>query len=388
MPAPIPDALRPLDASDDDVLYVADANLNVVCVNPAWRSFAGSNNGDRLLGTGWNRNLLANFSGSERLRWQAIYEALLSGRLEFHEENFMCPSPVERRTYLLRIERHVDNNGILTHLSHHAIRLDRKNKATVLAERLSALDGDTEATIEAYKNLVTRQRVEAASLNTAEHFAPLHDVGGDLLWHRHWADGSIDLVIADAMGHGIDAARLAAKMFMLLQAYADRKKTVAGNVAILNGALHALPQNPDPTTRGPLFATGLYLRIDQTMQSLSICSFGHTGPIFSTSGPILLKPGLPVGILPNEMAGHWPETGLPFAEHGRRFVIYTDGLSEQFNIAGEMFGDSGIERVFRRTVNWPLPQMVDAIRAEADAFRGTALIKDDQALLAVEVGAA
>lgn len=383
MISPIPVSLLPLDATDEDVLYIADANMNVVFVNTAWRSFAGCNNGSSILGEGWNSHLLANFSGSERLRWQAIYQALMTGQIHTHEENFICPSPLERRTYRLRIQRYADAAGKTTYLSHHAARVDRRGEASVLGKRLRALDADAELTAETYKRLVLERPVRSARVATAQLFASLEEVGGDLLWHRNWAQGGMDLLIADVMGHGLDAARLAAKIALLLEAQAAESMSVAENVAHLNQALVDLARRDGQ--EGPLFATGLYLRIDSAMQSLVLCSFGHIGPIFSIAGYIDVTPGLPVGVVDNHVAGPWPERTLRFADHGQRFIIFTDGLSEQFNRDGEMFGLAGVERAFRRAIDWPLPQMVEAIRSEVEAFRGDALVKDDQALLAIDV---
>ena len=187
------------------------------------------------------------------------------------------------------------------------------------------------------------------------------------------------------MGHGPDAARLAVKMVLLLEAHAEGKLPVAENVARLNQALVNLVSGSKAVRRGPLFTTGLYLRVDPALQSLTICSFGHVGPIFSESGCIEPKLDLPVGILANEAAGPWTKLVVRFEDHGRRFIIFTDGLTEQFDLAGEMYGEARLEQVFRRDLRLPLQQLVDGIRAGVDAFRGGALIKDDQALLAIEV---
>jgi len=383
----MPSSLVPVDATGEDVLYVADAQLNVVFVNTTWRSFADSNNGKPILGAAWNSNLLANFSGSARLRWQTIYEALLTGQLQTYEENFICSSPVERRTYRLRICRHLDQAGKISYLSHHAVHVDGKNEASILGERLRALDADPEAMVKAYQRLVAGRPVHSARLTTAQYLAPLQEVGGDLLWHRDWPDGGTDLVIADVMGHGTEAACLAAKIVLLLDAHADGSLTVAENVARLNRLLLELPRYVKADEWGPLFATGLFLRVDPTLQAVTLCSFGHAGPIFSMTGKIEPVAGPPVGIVANEKADAWPELQLRFTDHGRRFVIFTDGLTEQFNLAGEMIGEAGIKRAFLRAGSWPLPRMIDAIRAELDAFRGEAQVKDDQALLAAEVAA-
>jgi serine phosphatase RsbU (regulator of sigma subunit) len=160
---------------------------------------------------------------------------------------------------------------------------------------------------------------------------------------------------------------------------------VAENVARLNEALVNLASGAKEFTRHPLFATGLYLRVAPNQRALTISSFGHLGPIFSKSGRIEPKDGLPVGILTSAAAGPWSEQILPFERHGRRLLLHTDGLTEQFDPSGEMYGEARLEQHFIRNLHLPLQSLVDAIRGEVEAFRGDALIKDDQALLAIEV---
>lgn len=383
MSGDIPDALIPADTTPGDMLYVADRDLHIVYVNDEWRHFAQANNGARLLGEGWNRHVLANFSGSEKLRWTAIYKALLSGRLPFHEENFLCPSPIERRTYRLRIVPHRDETGTVAWLTHHAVRIDTKpQSSTLLKARLRALDENPQALLALYRAHVMERRIQPVHFHTARYIQPLEEVGGDLLWHRVYTNGITDLVLADVMGHGWDAARLAAKLILLLDAVTELPQSGPENVARLNRLLLDVA-SPEPSGGfQPLFATGLYLRLNPEQQALQVCSFGHSGPIFSKAGHIKVEGGMPIGLL--EQDEPWTEATLSLSTHGRRFLIFTDGITEQFNLQGEMFGEAALERVFQQTLELPLPQMLEQTCACLEAFRGEALVKDDRTLLGLE----
>lgn len=383
MSGDIPYALMPADAASGDMLYVANRELKIVHVNDEWRHFAQANNGAKLLGEGWNRHLLANFSGSEKLRWTAIYQALLSGRLPFHEENFLCPSPIERRTYRLRIVPHRDETGAVAWLTHHAVRIDTKPQAsTVLSQRLRALDESPQALMALYRAHVMERRIQPVHFRTAQYLQPLEEVGGDFLWHRVYGNGVTDLVLADVMGHGVDAARLAAKLILLLDVVTELPQSGPENVAQLNRLLLDLaPLKPGEGLQ-PVFATGLYLRLNPRSQALQICSFGHSGPIFSKAGHITLDGGMPIGLM--EQDEPWPEATLSLGTHGRRFLIFTDGVTEQFNLQGEMFGETALERVFQQTLELPLPQMLERTCACLEEFRGDALVKDDRTLLGLE----
>jgi sigma-B regulation protein RsbU (phosphoserine phosphatase) len=131
-----------------------------------------------------------------------------------------------------------------------------------------------------------------------------------------------------------------------------------------------------------MFATGLHFRFEQDRQRVTCCSFGHDGPIFSRTGQIPIESGFPVGLVDEEKP--WPENVIELAEHGKRFLVFSDGITEQFNADGEMFGIDGLHQAFLQHIDRPLDQMVSRIVRDLTGFRGTALVKDDQTLLALD----
>jgi len=116
---------------------------------------------------------------------------------------------------------------------------------------------------------------------------------------------------------------------------------------------------------------------------IQVCSFAHEGPIFSNCGRLVIPTGLPVGVLGE--AEPWPELSLDLAQLGQRFLLCSDGLAEQFNAEGEMFGGERLEECFLRGRALPVPELVTELMAKVEAFRGSALVKDDRTLLAVEL---
>ena len=148
-------------------------------------------------------------------------------------------------------------------------------------------------------------------------------------------------------------------------------------VTMLNKAMR---QVVDPASA--TFATGLMLRFDVHGREMAACNFGHEGPIFSRSGQVSMEHGPPIGL--DADIDDWPEVVLGFAEHGDRFLVFTDGVPEQFNLEGRMFTVAGLERVFRDHLDRPLSQMMDRIVQAVEVFRGSAIVKDDQTLLAMQ----
>jgi len=116
-----------------------------------------------------------------------------------------------------------------------------------------------------------------------------------------------------------------------------------------------------------------------------VCSnFGHERPLFSRTGPVELEPGLPVGMV--DAGKRWHTTRLDLEEHGRRFLVFSDGITEQFGPAGAMFGTGRLLDSFRRHLAREPDAMVRAIVDDVERFRADAIVKDDRTLLALELG--
>ena len=375
MASQISDMLPP-DVGPDDVLYIVDKQLKVIYTNEAWAKFASKNNGAKLLGQGWNAHLLDNMSGKEKERWRHIYRLLLEDRVPHHKENFTCSSPVEKRIYQLRITPQKDSRGNISGLVHHTLKLDETQKALAhIGGRLGQMDDPKQVTRE-YRQRIIKRRIMIPGFRTARHLMPLEKIGGDLLWHREFPQGAAHLTHADVMGHGAAAGRCATEIAIILDEITDVAAGPSALVSILNQVLTRLAADD------VVFATGLFFKFDPSGQSLTCANFGHHGPIFSRTGQIAIDSGPPVGLAREVQP--WPESHIDMVEHGNRFIIFSDGITEQFNLEGEMYGTARLVRAFQRYIDLPLDEMLASIVGELNRFRGAALVKDDQTLLALE----
>lgn len=375
--ASFPEELVPASARPGDLLYGLDSKLRLLGANETWRAFARENGGEALLDAAWDGDALAGFSGSEKLRWQAIYAALLAGHLDSHEEQLMCPSPTERRGYQLRITARRDAGGQLTCLVHHMV-LQRISEVSPA----KGPGGGTQSGLFHTHRADARSRVERApSFRASQCWEPLEEVGGDLLWHWERTDGTTDIVLADVVGHGAAAARIAYRISSLLDDLAPASGGVSAKVSALN---RAWIEQRSGAPEAPIeFATGLYMRLNPLAWRLDVCSFAHEGPIFSNAGRVKIPTGLPIGIMAE--IEQWPQASLDLHELGERVMLCSDGVTEQFDERGEMFGVERLERYFLQGRGTAVSALVPALMERVDAFRGSALVKDDRALLVVEL---
>jgi sigma-B regulation protein RsbU (phosphoserine phosphatase) len=246
-----------------------------------------------------------------------------------------------------------------------------------MRRRLRELETDPEQAGREYRERVLERATEVPRFRVARHLEPLDDVGGDLVWHRSYDEGT-DLVVGDLMGHGVEASVHAAKLVMMLDALAAEHREPQDILAALNRGL--IRHRPAHETA---FATGILFRFGRDATRLRCASFGHAGPIFSRSGQVQLGVGLPLGMV--ETVPIWPSTELDLREHGTRFLVFSDGITEQFDADGAMYGTQRLVETFRSALDLDLDAMLRRIVEDVDVYRGDALVKDDRTLIALEL---
>jgi sigma-B regulation protein RsbU (phosphoserine phosphatase) len=132
-----------------------------------------------------------------------------------------------------------------------------------------------------------------------------------------------------------------------------------------------------------MFVTAQLVYIDLSRRELIAASAGHCPVLLMSTGPdpvqALRTTGTPLGILPNTL---YRQQTVPFAEPGGLF-LYTDGLTEGLNPAGEMFGQDRLIDWLRDHCQLPggTDQLRDELAAELGDFRSGAALRDDQAFL-------
>lgn len=223
--------------------------------------------------------------------------------------------------------------------------------------------------------LLPRTLPQLAGFRLAGNWESARQVGGDFYDAFPLGDHSMLLVVADVMGKGVPAAIFATITRSLLRALAVRSHHPARLLKRLNELLYA-----ELSSVG-MFITAQVVFIDLKRRQLVAASAGHC-PVLMLSGDIVKALGVtgtPLGILPN--ATYRQQTAT-LAQPGG-LLLYTDGLTEALNPAGEMFGQDRLADWIRARVPQPATAetMRDELAAELRRFRGPAALSDDQAFL-------
>jgi serine phosphatase RsbU (regulator of sigma subunit)/anti-sigma regulatory factor (Ser/Thr protein kinase) len=216
---------------------------------------------------------------------------------------------------------------------------------------------------------------QPANFTLAASWESARQVGGDFYDAIPLGDHSVLLVVADVMGKGVPAAMFATIVRSLVRALAARSHHPAKLLRRLNELLYA-----ELSTVG-MFVTAQLVFVDLERRRLVSASAGHC-PILIAAGAdvrTLRVTGTPLGILPD--ARYRQQTATLAAP--ATVVLYTDGLTEAQNPAGEMFGHERLAAWLRESFS-PVrraEQMRDDLTAELARFRGGAPLRDDQAFL-------
>ena len=162
---------------------------------------------------------------------------------------------------------------------------------------------------------------------------PSKHVGGDLYDVVEGADGAWFVAIADVSGKGVPAALLSS----MLQA---SLRTQASSVAGPGEILRNINQLMYRSTAVQQFASFFLARLDAERLELVFSNAGHNWPVLQRRGGrrLLERGGTLLGIL----EGAAFEEERVALEPGDLLVLYTDGVSEAANAAGEMFDESRV----------------------------------------------
>jgi serine phosphatase RsbU (regulator of sigma subunit) len=179
-------------------------------------------------------------------------------------------------------------------------------------------------------------------------YRPALEVGGDFFQLIPLLGDAALLVIGDVSGKGLPAAMAVALIVGAIRSTVEVNDDPAAVLAALNRRLHG-------RLRGG-FATGLVLRLDRGGRCL-IANAGHLPP-FLNGREVDLPPALPLGLVENL---DFESMELQMAD-ADRLTLYTDGLLEARNAAGELFGFERVAAFLAR------PRDASEVAEEAQRF--------------------
>ncbi|HEY2084245.1 MAG TPA: SpoIIE family protein phosphatase [Verrucomicrobiae bacterium] len=220
-------------------------------------------------------------------------------------------------------------NVIATFAQFLAIQLvNARAQEETVTNRIIARELELAGSIQ--RSLLLKELPQLPGFELAALCRSAHQVGGDFYDVLKLTEDTALLVIADVMGKGVLAAMFAAILRAVLRATPELNREPAALLARVNQILF------DELSGVDMFITAQLVFVDTQARRLVVGSAGHCPLLVADgSGVKSLSPeGMPLGILPDAVFAN-ETVELPA---NCRVLLYTDGLTEAMDAAGERFG--------------------------------------------------
>lgn len=201
---------------------------------------------------------------------------------------------------------------------------------------------ELEAATKIQQSFLPANRPDCAGLQFFDHYSPAKHVGGDYYDYIPLPGNRLAVAVGDVAGKGISAALLMARLSAAVRVCLANAPNLPEAVRHINLLLAGCEDR---------FVTFVVAVLDLDRFLVTVVNAGHLPPVLRRAEQATVEEldpelaGLPLGVMdqPYEQV---QVTLLP----GDALVLYTDGVSEMRNRAGEMYG---MERVRAAVQNAP-----------------------------------
>jgi hypothetical protein len=229
-------------------------------------------------------------------------------------------------------------------------------------ERLVAINKELEIARRIQSSTLPQSVPALTGLQIAARYVPMSAVAGDFYDFLPIDERHVGVLVADVTGHGVPAALIAS---MLKVAFAGQGAHAHDPALVLTGLNRALCGKFEEH-----FVTAAYLFVDLEKSLLRYSAAGHP-PLMLASGAggivrEIEKNGLMLGMFPEAVY-----SSVEICVGPRdRCLLYTDGILEAKNAAGEEFGKSRCEEFLETQRDIPAALFANALLENIAGFSG------------------
>jgi sigma-B regulation protein RsbU (phosphoserine phosphatase) len=197
------------------------------------------------------------------------------------------------------------------------------------------------------------ERVDVEGLQIAARYIPMASVAGDFYDFAKVDDKRLGILVADVSGHGVPASLISS---MVKIAFASNISQASNPAEVLAGINQVLCGKLEAD-----FVTAGYLFIDTSENIFKYAGAGHP-PLFVWRGADqkIYEFRQKGTILGQFQDAQYQNISFNLKADDRIF-LYTDGIVETFNSAGDIFGFSRLKDLIRTHAKLPADQFADTI---------------------------
>src|SRR5271165_2967653 len=239
------------------------------------------------------------------------------------------------------------------------------------------LSGELEMAAKVQQGLFPRVLPKAPGLDYAGICRPARGVSGDYYDFLALGEGKLGLLLADVSGKGMSAALLGASLHAVVRANAPAEGVRCGEVLAKANALLF------KTTTAERYATVFYGAYDPASRMLTYANAGHCPPMLVRQGTCIRLDSItaPAGMLPVMPA---LQNSIELVA-GDCLLIFSDGIPEATDEAGEELGDDGLLNALGRLGEGTAAEVCEGIVNEVRNYVREQRQADDITLIAMKV---
>lgn len=255
-----------------------------------------------------------------------------------------------------------------------AIRIEHA-RLTEIEQNERLYEKEMEQAAEIQRSLLPPNSPRFPGLDVAGHSMPSRSVGGDYFDYLRLPDGRPAVLVADVAGKGLPAALLMTSLQARVQILAETEIDPGSFVTRLNRSV----SRHCPGNRFITFFMAVY---NPDNGEVLYANAGHNPPYLLGADrkvSILEGGGPPLGILRNMT---YATQSCP-TNSGDTLMLYSDGVTEAVNAAGEEFGDERLIAALIQTHGSGAEDIIGGVRSVLAAFVKDTPAFDDVTMVAV-----
>jgi sigma-B regulation protein RsbU (phosphoserine phosphatase) len=270
--------------------------------------------------------------------------------------------------HLMREFTREDLNLLTVMANIAAIRIEHARLVEIeTAERAMAKEMQQAAQIQL--GLLPKVAPTFKGLEIAGRMVPARTVGGDYYDFIAFADGRVDLIVADVAGKGIPASLIMSSLHARVHVLFEDGEDVGGKVTRLNK--HTCGNCPDNR-----FITFFTAVVESETGRVTYANAGHNPAlIVRTTGAcdMLAEGGLILGIVPTFTY----QSASAQLNPGDVLVLYSDGVTEAVDPLDQDFGEERLSNLVGQLRDRPAAEIVEAVHKAVFDFAQGAPQFDD-----------
>jgi phosphoserine phosphatase RsbU/P len=251
-----------------------------------------------------------------------------------------------------------------------AIQNDLLQKEMVVRERLET---EVQLARQIQQTFLPESLPQFPDWELAARWKTARQVGGDFYDVFDLPNGRLGLFIADVADKGVPAALFMALTRTLVRAAVSELEAPAAAMKRVNDLLI-------PDTKQGMFVTAIYAVLDLEKSQLTYVNAGHNPPLWiKCDGSVerLTRTGVALGAAEDVK---FEQRVIPLQSNDS-ILLYTDGLTESFNIDGEFYGEQRLVQALTPDVCSSAGSLLDAVERSLLNFVKDMPPADDLTLL-------